>query len=719
MLKACGAGTASLLLGSHLFPLLTAGELEQAVAGTCAINTEDASVRAMLTSAPEGAPACAEALFLGPRAENAELMEDLLVRAFRDHAFWRRNFHPEDKDAIRAAERRSPDYLVSAQRMEDDLFELLGRLKQGAPFHSPRYIGHMNSDVLLPAIVGYIAAMLYNQNNVSWEGAPVTTLLEVQVGREMARMLGMATKQEELCATWGHITSGGTLANIEAIWAAKALKFLPVAVRQAAKELGVKDLDAGLGKALEACSAWELVNLTPTRALDLKDALLKRYVERAGTPPMIALAKAQAAINANDILSLGDHEFYSRLAAQGDALGAPTMFVPQTKHYSWVKGPGVLGLGSAQCLQIPIDDNYRLDVLALERRLDQMAQAKRPVVMGVAVLGTTEEGAVDPMKELVALRQRLREKGLSFFLHCDAAYGGYLGACFRRKDGALRPLEEMRKEYGGWPEPEVYESFKALGQFDSATVDPHKLGYVPYPAGAIVFRDGRVKDLLAQDAPYALGDSGPKNPGEFYIGKYILEGSKPGAAAAAVFLAHRAVTPDEHGYGKLLGRTIRTARGLHERLRVLAKAVQAEFVVEPLALPDTNIVDYLFNIKGNQRLDVMNRFGKALYAELALAPLLPLQTRNFIVSRTEFGYETYNPEVVKRLLKRLGVDPAYLVPIEQARAAQGGGYADEVLVFRTVCMNPFSEDEAQEGKNYLDLFVDGLPALMRKAKKAV
>jgi hypothetical protein len=42
------------------------------------------------------------AWFLGPRAENAELLERLIVESLRDHVFWRRNFHPEDGFTIRA-----------------------------------------------------------------------------------------------------------------------------------------------------------------------------------------------------------------------------------------------------------------------------------------------------------------------------------------------------------------------------------------------------------------------------------------------------------------------------------------------------------------------------------------------------------------------------------------------------------------------------------------
>jgi hypothetical protein len=47
------------------------------------------------------------AWFLGPRAENAELLERLVVEALRDHVFWRRNYHPEDGFTIKASSRQA------------------------------------------------------------------------------------------------------------------------------------------------------------------------------------------------------------------------------------------------------------------------------------------------------------------------------------------------------------------------------------------------------------------------------------------------------------------------------------------------------------------------------------------------------------------------------------------------------------------------------------
>lgn len=59
---------------------------------------------------------------------------------------------------------------------------------------------------------------------------------------------------------------------------------------------------------------------------------------------------------------------------------------------------------------------------------------------------------------------------------------------------------------------------KALKDADSITIDPHKSGYIPYPAGALCYRDGRMKNLLIWSAPYiAQGETAS-------IGIYGVEG---------------------------------------------------------------------------------------------------------------------------------------------------------------------------------------------------
>ena len=93
------------------------------------------------------------------------------------------------------------------------------------PFSSPRYAAHVTGDTNLPAIVGYLLGILYNQNNVSPEASPLTSVIEYIVGQDLCRMLGYKTSEDDSNKVrpndpvgWGHITCGGSVANYEAVW---------------------------------------------------------------------------------------------------------------------------------------------------------------------------------------------------------------------------------------------------------------------------------------------------------------------------------------------------------------------------------------------------------------------------------------------------------------------------------------------------------------------
>jgi hypothetical protein len=176
-------------------------------------------------------------VFLGPKGENADVFERLLLEAFRDHVFWRRNFHPEDGFLVQESEKHRPGYQQAIDSLSQELLGLLGELKAGVPFFSPRYIGHMSSDLTMASLIGYIATLLYNPNNVAAEASPVTTRMELEVAEQLARMVGYDAQRQ-----WGHLASGGTVANFEALWVARNVKYLPVAIRWAAEELGVSGL---------------------------------------------------------------------------------------------------------------------------------------------------------------------------------------------------------------------------------------------------------------------------------------------------------------------------------------------------------------------------------------------------------------------------------------------------------------------------------------------
>ena len=98
------------------------------------------------------ARAMIDACFLGPYGENDTLLEKLVVEFLRDHVYWRRNFHPEDPPAIATNAAQQPEWLALEAKMRRELHQLSAALKRSVPFHSPRYIGHMASDLLLPGL---------------------------------------------------------------------------------------------------------------------------------------------------------------------------------------------------------------------------------------------------------------------------------------------------------------------------------------------------------------------------------------------------------------------------------------------------------------------------------------------------------------------------------------------------------------------------------------
>ena len=120
-------------------------------------------------------------------------------------------------------------------------------------------------------------------------------------------------------------------------------------------------------------------------------------------------------------------------------LRPPKVLAPITAHYSWSKGVKLLGLGRDQLELLP-QRGMRLDADALEETLERFRRDRQPVLLAVAVLGSTEYGTIDPVDAVVDARDRSAVAGLGFSVHVDGAWGGYLATIFRAEDGSLRGL---------------------------------------------------------------------------------------------------------------------------------------------------------------------------------------------------------------------------------------------------------------------------------------
>jgi hypothetical protein len=92
--------------------------------------------------------------------------------------------------------------------------ELRERLRDNYPFFHPRYVGQMLKPPHPAAVIGYLATMLINPNNHALDGGPATAQMEREAVAQLAAMFGYG-------AHLGHLTSSGTIANLEALFVAR------------------------------------------------------------------------------------------------------------------------------------------------------------------------------------------------------------------------------------------------------------------------------------------------------------------------------------------------------------------------------------------------------------------------------------------------------------------------------------------------------------------
>lgn len=685
------------------------------------------------------------AWFLGPHAENAVPWRELFEHIFTDYVHWRRNYFPSDPWIVGRVMRRSPEHEAWYDWLTSHLDVILGELKYHFPLHSPRYNAHMVSEQSLPAVLGYFAGMLYNPNNVTGEVAPITVTLELEVGRMIAGMLGYNPRK-----AFAHICSGGTLATLEALWVARAVQFAPFIAREYCHNHEVRFLIRtadGSEVSITEVPDRVLAALRPHESGTVLRALAAHLQQTEGRPEAEIVAALNATVAASPY-NIARRGLGTILASTGLR---PVVFASAAAHYSIAKACNVLGYGEDALRLVPVNHRFQMDVDALRERLHGL-RTDEYVAAVIGVVGSTEEGAVDPIHKIRFLRDELeRERNTSFWLHLDAAWGGYLRALFNGLPVPQLPhgagLDQVCEEYVKaldmrerfdvdvgtdhpdvrslevhWSDHDTYAAFLAMADGDSTTVDPHKMGYVPYPAGVVAFRNGGVAEFVTQRAQYISdqeGGVGSFDTGELSgFGPYILEGSKPGAAALACWLAHRTIPLTAEGHGKIVRTTLLSARRLwrlltfHPHLfnrfeaeRGAGEGQAAPFTFLPITEPETNLVCFVARpmawddgnmVLADVPLAEVNRLSAAVY-EAASIPgsrshHRPSAVQPFFISRTRFEEEQYGAESIRHLLERLGI-------AEEEYRQEG------IFVLRSTVMNPWHAEAEKAGMDYLFEFV--------------
>jgi glutamate/tyrosine decarboxylase-like PLP-dependent enzyme len=650
-----------------------------------------------------------EPYFLGPAAENESLLESLVVEFLRDHAYWRRNFHPEDGFRISEEVRQRPEFLAVQARIRAELHRLSAQLKRAVPFFHPRYVGHMTADLTIPGMVAKLVTTLYNPNNVSEEAAPVTLEMELQVGEQLARMFGYAVEDGAEPCAWGHLTGGGTVANYEALWNFRSVKFYAIALQEGAREFGFDPVVGPAGKPLLSYSKWELLNLSMDQTIALRREVAEIVHREAGPSEVYDFARA---VRKERIESLGTAGFFLK-----HHVNPPRVMVSASAHYSWAKGMKVLGFGTEHLKHVRVDDHMRMDAEHLDELIGDAVSQEIPVLCTVGMLGTTEFGTVDPVHEIVRVRDEWRERGVDFGIHVDGAWGGYLTSVFRRPDGTLHSREEVAaRGFRHFPSETVYRAFAALPEADSITVDPHKLGYIPYSAGAFVARNREVVDFIAQEAAYVfdLGEREEEVPTRQKLrnlGQYILEGSKPGAAAAAVHVTHRVMPLDSEGFGRLLGLTVKACEAFYDSVQATAERWADMVHLSVPFEPDSNLICIAVNPVGNTSVAEMNRFGRRVFKRMKVDGGQPVQLKTFIGSYTSLTKSALPGPQANRILSGLHLDPATFRRVPADPRTEG----DHIFILRHTLMNPWLVSEPfEDGRSYIDLYWEFLEGVIRE-----
>jgi len=286
------------------------------------------------------------------------------------------------------------------------------------------------------------------------------------------------------------------------------------------------------------------------------------------TYPAVADLEREAVATLGDVVGLDDPHGYVAAggteanlqavrAARNLADGDVNVVAPESAHFSFQKAADVLDV---ELRLAPTDADHRADVDAVAG----LADDDTAVVVGVA--GTTEYGRVDPIPALADVAADVDAR-----LHVDAAWGGF-----------FLPFTDHDWSFTDAP-------------VDTMTIDPHKVGQAPVPAGGFLARDAETLDALAIETPYLESDTQP-----------TLGGTRSGAGVAGAHAALDALWPE--GYREQYERSQSNADYLASEL-----AARGYDVVDPeLPLVAADLPDAEFEALREQGWRVSRTASNAL-----------------------------------------------------------------------------------------------------------
>ena len=214
-------------------------------------------------------------------------------------------------------------------------------------------------------------------------------------------------------------------------------------------------------------------------------------------------------------------------------------------------------------IRIKLTPDNDMDLDDLEQQLRACFRLGCAVPTIMLTMGTTDTFAVDRVKPVVELRDRLCEQyeiAMRPHVHVDSAIGWSM-LFFLDYDFARNPLANRAETVAGLQRNVA--RFRELRYADSFTVDFQKWGYVPYPSSLVMFKDKHDLKYLQHD------------PGEFSYFERGLQGHthlqstiECSRSATGVFGAYAALRYlGVDGYQIILAHCLQNADAFRRRLR--------------------------------------------------------------------------------------------------------------------------------------------------------
>ena len=244
---------------------------------------------------------------------------------------------------------------------------------------------------------------------------------------------------------------------------------------------------------------------------------------------------------------------------KGLSRGEVKVFSTEQGHPCHYENCEWLGIGSENCVRIPVLENGQTNIDILRQELENAVQSNVKIACIIVNGGSTLYTTIDEIAAIVKIRDELVEKYARQYVphvHVDSVIG-WAWLMFDTYDFGTNPLsfsesalEELKY---------VYNHIKDIGLADSFGVDFHKTGYSPYLCSMFVCKDKK--------KVYNLGESNQAPISELEYGlyapfTYTLESSRSGASAIQAWISLKQL--GKGGYQRIIGTMVETGCSMRE-----------------------------------------------------------------------------------------------------------------------------------------------------------